>query len=74
MSTTFADLREACGTLTFRQADGYRLDRWNALSTSPAESYDERPRGINRCSWTRRVTYEWVRPGQGDKHPYRDGY
>ncbi|MFJ9777171.1 hypothetical protein ACIRVF_39055 [Kitasatospora sp. NPDC101157] len=46
-STTFADLRKARGTFAFRQADGYWLDRWNALSQNPPESYEEHLRGIN---------------------------
>lgn len=66
-STTFADMRKARGTFAFRQADRYWLDRWNALSTSPVESYDEHLRGINRCYWARRVMHEWVWPGEWDK-------
>ncbi|MFE3878046.1 hypothetical protein ACFXPX_27065 [Kitasatospora sp. NPDC059146] len=73
-STTFADMRKARGTFAFRQADGYWRDRWNALSTSPVESYDERLRGINRCYWARRVMYEWVWPGEWDKRLYGSGY
>ncbi|MDH6107933.1 hypothetical protein P3T36_006392 [Kitasatospora sp. MAP12-15] len=73
-STTFANLRKARGTFAFRQADGYWLDRWNELSKNPPESYDEHLRGINRCYWARRVMYEWVWPGQWDKHLYGSGY
>ncbi|MFD5922239.1 hypothetical protein ACFVYP_35995 [Kitasatospora sp. NPDC058201] len=35
-STTFADMHKARGTFALRQADGYWLDRWNALSANPA--------------------------------------
>ncbi|PJN21139.1 hypothetical protein [Kitasatospora sp. CB02891] len=66
-STTAADLPPARGKFAYRQADRLWMERWNVLSASPVESYDERLRGINRCYWARRVMYEWVWPGEWDK-------
>ena len=50
------------------------MRRWNELSENPPESYEEHQRGINRCSWARRVMYEWVWHGEWDKHFYEAGY
>ncbi|WP_331731284.1 hypothetical protein [Kitasatospora sp. NBC_01300] len=72
-STTFADMRKARGTFAFRQADGYWLDRWNALSATPAGT-EGVLEGINRCYWARRTMYEWVWPREWDKHLYGTGY
>ncbi|MFE3504618.1 hypothetical protein ACFXPX_32710 [Kitasatospora sp. NPDC059146] len=73
-STTFADMRKARGTFAYRQADRHWMERWNALSENPPKSYEEHHRGINRCYWARRVMYEWVWPGEWDKHLYGSGY
>ncbi|MFI6449658.1 hypothetical protein [Kitasatospora sp. NPDC050543] len=55
------------------EADSYWVRRWNELSENAPKS-EEYQRGINQCYWARRVMYEWVWPGEWDKHLYGTGY
>lgn len=68
-SRTGADMAEHRTNFVFRRADDVYRRRWDALSADPP-AYEEHTRLLNDCYWSRRVVYEWWRPGVWGKSLY----
>ncbi|MFJ3699535.1 hypothetical protein ACIPW9_36335 [Streptomyces sp. NPDC090052] len=62
-SETGADLAQHRANFAFRRADDVYRRQWDAMSADPPSSYDEHMQLLNGFYWSRRVTYEWWRPG-----------